>query len=449
MTYLNTSQSQSRDDEIQRTGKKPALNDFLSQGKLLEQVLLPENLQKAWKRVRSNKGAPGIDGTTIEQFPDFIKEYGQIILTQLRDGTYQPTAVRRATIRKPDGGERLLGIPIILDRWIMQAIAQILSSMYEPGFSEFSYGFRPGRSQHMAIEQVRKSISKGRKIAVDVDLSKFFDRVDHDYLMSKLGLNIKDKSLMQLLGKYLRAGIMDSDGQYFESRIGVPQGSPLSPLLSNIVLDELDKELERRGHHFARYADDFIILVRSQRAGKRVLDNVTQYVQKQLKLKMNEQKSQVVPIAQSKFLGFSFKGKWLVWHPKALSQFQWNIRRLTKRTKGISMKIRIKELNQYLTGWIHYFGIANQYQLCVELDSWIRRRIRQCYWKQWRKVKTKVRNLLKLGVKQKLAVFCGMSSKSYWHSSKTEGINKGLSNKYLKDLGLVSLKEKWVVIHYG
>ncbi len=357
MTYLNASQSQSRDDEIQRTGREPALNDFLFQGKLLEQVLLPQNLHRAWKRVRSNKGAPGIDGMTIEQFPDFIKEYWQdIILPSLRDGRYQPTAVRRAIIRKPDGGERLLGIPIILDRWIMQSIAQVLSPMYEPDFSEFSYGFRPERSQHMAIEQVRKSISEGRKIAVDVDLSKFFDRVDHDYLMSKLGLKIKDKALMQLLGKYLRAGIMDSDGQYFESRIGVPQGSPLSPLLSNIVLDELDKELERRGHRFARYADDFIILVRSQRAGERVLNSVTNYVQKQLKLQVNEQKSQVVPIKESKFLGFSFKGKWLVWHPKALNQFQWNVRRLTKRTKGISMETRIKELNQYLTGWIHYFA---------------------------------------------------------------------------------------------
>ena len=365
MTYLNASQSQSRDDEIQRTGKKPALNEDL-----LEQVLIPENLQRAWKRVRSNKGAPGIDGMTIEQFPDFIGEYWQaIILPSLRDGSYQPTAVRRATIRKSDGGERLLGIPIILDRWIMQAIAQVLSPMYEPGFSEFSYGFRPERSQHMAIEQVRKCISEGRKIAVDVDLSKFFDRVDHDYLMTKLGLKIKDKALMQLIGKYLRAGIMDSNGQYFESRIGVPQGSPLSPLLSNVVLDELDKELERRGHRFARYADDFIILVRSQRAGERVLDSVTKYVQKQLKLKVNEQKSQVVPIKESKFLGFSFKGKWLVWHPKALSQFKWNVRRLTKRTKGVSMKTRIKELNQYLIGWINYFGIADQYQLCVELDQ--------------------------------------------------------------------------------
>ena len=445
MTYLNSSQSQSRDDDIQRTGKEPALNEDL-----LEQVLSPENLEKAWKQVRSNKGAPGIDGVTIDEFPEFIRNYWQeVILPGLKEGHYQPTAVKRAIIRKPDGGERLLGIPIVLDRWIMQAIAQILSPIYEPDFSEFSYGFRPERSQHMAIKHVRECIQEGRKIAVDVDLSKFFDRVNHDYLMTKLGLKIKDKALMQLIGKYLRAGIMDNDGQYFENRVGVPQGSPLSPLLSNIVLDELDKELERRGHQFARYADDFIILVRSQRAGERVLASVTNYVQKQLKLLVNEQKSQVVPISKSKFLGFSFKGKWLIWHPKVIKQFKWKVRMLTKRSWGVSMEYRIKELNQYLNGWINYFGIANQFQQCKNLDCWIRRRIRQCFWKQWRKVKTKVRNLLKLGVKEKLAVCCGMSSKSYWHSSKTEGINKGLSNKYLKDLGLVSLTEKWVAIHYG
>jgi len=444
MAYLNTSQSQIRDDGIQRTDKEPTLIE-----NTLEQVLSPINLQEAWKRVRRNKGAPGIDRMPIDSFPDFIKtNWQEIILPSLLDGSYQPIPVRRVIIEKADGGQRMLGIPTVLDRWIMQAIAQVISPMYEPNFSEFSYGFRKNRSQHMAVKHVQASINLGRKIAVDVDLSKFFDRVNHDYLMSKLGQRVKDKALMHLIGRYLRAGIIDSDGLYIESDIGVPQGSPLSPLLSNIVLDELDKELERRGHQFARYADDFIILVRSQRAGKRVLDSVTKFVNRQLKLKVNEQKSQVVPIKQSKFLGFTFNGKWLKWHPKVINKFKRRVRELTGRSWGVSMQQRLKELNQYLGGWINYFGIANQFQLCVDLDSWIRRRIRQCFWKSWRRVRTKVTNLLKLGVNKPLAVACGSSGKSYWHSSKTEGINKGLTDKFLRDLGLISLKQKWIAIHY-
>lgn len=444
MPYLNTSQSQIRDDDSQRTDKEPTL---IENG--LEQVLSPLNLQLAWKRVRRNKGAPGIDRMSIESFPAYIKKYWQAkLLPSVLDGSYLPSPVRRVIIEKEDGGQRMLGIPTVSDRWIMQAIAQVISPVYDPDFSEYSYGFREKRSGKMAVKHVQASIKLGRKIAVDVDLSKFFDRVNHDYLMSKLGLRVKDKALMHLIGRYLRAGIVDSEGQYFESHIGVPQGSPLSPLLSNIVLDELDKELESRGHQFARYADDFIILVHSLRAGERVLDSVTKFVNQQLKLKVNEQKSQVVPVKQSKFLGFTFNGKWLKWHPKTIHKFKRRVRELTGRSWGVSMQQRLKELNQYLGGWINYFGIANQFQLCVDLDSWIRRRIRQCFWKSWRKVRTKVTNLLKLGVYKPLAVACGSSGKSYWHSSKTEGINKGLTDKFLRDLGLISLKQKWIAIHY-
>lgn len=350
MTDLNTSQSQIRDDGIQRVDKKPTL---IENG--LEQVLSSENLQKAWKRVRRNKGAPGIDRMSIEFFPAYIKKYWQVkLLPSVLDGSYRPSPVRRVIIEKEDGGQRMLGIPIILDRWIMQAIAQVISPVYDPDFSEYSYGFREKRSGQMAVKHVQESIKSGRKIAVDVDLSKFFDRVNHDYLMSKLGLRVKDKALMHLIGCYLRAGIVDSDGQYIESRIGVPQGSPLSPLLSNIVLDELDKELERRGHQFARYADDFIILVRSQRAGNRVLDSITKFVNRQLKLKVNEQKSQVVPIKHSQFLGFTFNGKWLKWHSKTIHKFKRRVRELTGRSWGVSMQQRLKELNQYLGGWINY-----------------------------------------------------------------------------------------------
>lgn len=415
---------------------------------LLEQVLSTENLNKAWKRVRANKGAPGIDGLTIDDFIAHIKGQGSDLIETLRQGQYQPYPVKRVYIEKEDGGLRGLGIPTVFDRVIQQAIVQVISPIFDPQFSEYSYGFRPERSQHQAVLQVQRYVKEGRRIAIDVDLSKFFDRVNHDFLMTQLGKRISDKGLLKLIAKYLRAGIVE-DGVLHESRQGVPQGGPLSPLLSNVVLDLLDKELERRGHKFARWADDFIILVYSKRAGDRVLNSITRFVERKLRLKVNEHKSRVVPINQSKFLGFSFYGKELVWHPDALAKFKRTVRKLTRRSSGISMGKMIHELSIFLRGWINYFGIAKGYQRCVELDHWIRRRLRMCYWKQWRKVRTKVRNLIKLGVPQKTAIACGMSSKSYWHSSRTRGINQGISKEFLASKGLFSLRDRWVEIHYG
>ena len=427
----------------QRTVMLPA-----PETQLLELVLTPDNLNKAWKRVRSNDGAPGIDGLTIDNFVAHFRDCGKALIEDIRQGNYQPYPVKRVYIEKEDGSLRGLGIPTVFDRVIQQAIVQIITPIFDPEFSESSFGYRPNRSQHQAIKQVQKYVKEGRRIAVDVDLSKFFDRVNHDYLMTQLGLKIKDKGLLKLISKYLRAGIVE-DGVLQESREGVPQGGPLSPLLSNVVLDRMDKELERRGHKFARWADDFIILVHSKRAGVRVLLSVTRFVERKLKLKVNEHKSRVVPTSQSKFLGFSFHGSSLVWHSDAMRKFKREIRKLTGRSRGISTAKLLKELTVYIRGWINYFGIAQGYQKCIDLDHWIRRRVRMYYWKQWRKVRTKVRNLMKLGVSQRLAISCGISSKSYWHSARTEGINIALSNEYLAEQGYYSLRDRWEEIHYG
>jgi len=399
---------------------QPAFNSDLFQ-----QLLQPENLHRAWRQVKANNGAAGIDGMTIEAFPLWVQQGGwQQCKSQLELGEYQPSAVRRVEIDKPDGGKRKLGIPNVIDRVIQQSIAQILTPLFDPSFSANSFGFRPNRNAKQAVLQVRDIIKHKRKFAVDVDLSKFFDRVNHDLLMTQLRSKVQDKRLLALIGKYLRAGVMIND-QFEASFEGVPQGGPLSPLLSNIMLDSLDKELESRGHHFARC-----------------------YLATKLKLVVNEQKSQVVKVGQSKFLGFTFNRGKIQWHVKTLHIFKQKIRRLTNRNWGVSMSYQLFKVRQYMQGWINYFGIANAYQGCVELDHWIRRRVRMCYWRQWRKPRTKVQNLLKRGVRIQAAVACGITSKGPWRSSKTPGIQQALSNEYLKKAGLYSLRDGWIAVHY-
>jgi RNA-directed DNA polymerase len=415
---------------------------------LLEQVLTRANLQAAWARVRANKGAAGVDGMTIDEFPAWARDgHWQSVVDELTAGSYFPDPVRRVEIEKPDGGVRLLGIPTIKDRVIQQAIAQVLMPIFDPEFSDNSFGFRPGCNAHQAVTQVQGIIKEGRRHAVDVDLSKFFDRVNHDLLMSLVGRKVRDKRLLRLIARYLRAGIMDGQ-QLIESREGVPQGGPLSPLLANIMLDPLDKELERRGHKFARYADDFTILVKSQRAGERVLRSISRHLQDRLKLVVNTTKSHVVKTAQSQFLGFTFRYGRIQVHPKKLEQFKQRLRRLTNRNWGVSMRYQLFKTSQFIRGWINYFGIANCYQLCVDLDHWIRRRVRMAYWRQWRKPRTKVRNLMARGVKVQAAVACGITSKGPWRSSKTPGINQALSDDYLKSEGLVALRDGWIRLHY-
>ncbi|MCF6266735.1 MAG: group II intron reverse transcriptase/maturase, partial [Desulfuromusa sp.] len=371
---LTLSDSPTGEDQLQRDNEYPALND-----NLLWQVLESANIQAAWQQVRRNKGAAGIDGITIEQFPGWIRPQWQTLEGKLQSGRYRPQPVKRVRIPKDDGSERLLGIPTVLDRILQQSIVQVLSPLFDPTFSKQSYGFRPNRSAHDAVRQVSTYCQQQRKIAVDIDLSKFFDRVNHDLLMTLLGRRIRDKGLLQLIGRFLRCGIIDG-ATLIPSRAGVPQGGPLSPLLSNVMLDVLDKELENRGHHFARYADDLIIMVKSQRAGERVMQSLTSFIERDLKLKVNTEKSQVVPSTQCKFLGFSFHGRRIYWLPKSIAKFKHEVRKLTNRTRGTSMQAKLRKLSVYLRGWINYYGIANRYQQCVDLDSWIRRRVRMCYW---------------------------------------------------------------------
>ncbi len=442
MTDLNT-QMPSGSDATQRTDVQPAFSFDL-----LERTLTRANLQEAWRRVRANKGAAGVDGMSIDEFPAWARTgRWQSVVDELKAGRYFPAPVRRVEIDKPDGGVRLLGIPTVKDRVIQQAIAQVLMPIFDPGFSDNSFGFRLGRNGHQAVKQVQTIIKGGRRFAVDVDLSKFFDRVDHDLLMTLLARKVEDKRLLRLIARYLRAGIMDGQ-QHIESREGVPQGGPLSPLLANIMLDPLDKELERRGHKFARYADDFTILVKSQRAGERVLHSISCYLQNRLKLIVNTTKSHVVKTAHCQFLGFTFKYGRLQVQPKKLEQFKQRIRRLTNRNWGVSMRYQLFKISQFIRGWINYFGIANCYQLCVELDHWIRRRVRMAYWRQWRKPRTKVRNLMARGVRVQAAVACGITSKGPWRSSKTPGINQALSDAYLKSEGLYALRDGWIKLHY-
>ena len=409
---------------------------------LLEAVLASDNLARAWKRVKSNKGAPGIDGVTIEDWPAHARAHWTALREQINDGRYRPQAVRRVEIPKPDGGKRLLGIPTVTDRVVQQAIAQVLTPIFDPTFSDSSFGFRPGRNAHQAIRQVQATVKDGYRVAVDIDLAKFFDTVNHDVLMGLLGRTIADKRLLGLIGRYLCAGGLV--GEHIEpSDVGTPQGGPLSPLLANILLHQLDRELERRGHRFARYADDMVILVRSQRAGERVMRSITRYLQTTLKLTVNLAKSKVASMSECSFLGFTIKGTKIRWTDKALANFKHRVIELTGRSWGVSMEHRLHKLGQYLRGWFGYFGISEYYRPLPELDDWIRRRMRMCYWKQWRWVRTKIKHLLDLGVSPKTAIQHGVSSKSYWHMARTPAVQQALSNAWLKAQGLLSVKDLW------
>jgi RNA-directed DNA polymerase len=414
---------------------------------LLERVLSRENVQKAWKRVKTNKGAPGIDNMSIDDFPEFAHTKWDCIRDSLMAGTYNPSPVKRVEIPKPTGGTRPLGIPTVLDRLIQQAMYQVMMPIFDPDFSEFSYGFRPGRSAHDAVRKVREYIRQGYRIAVDMDLSKFFDRVNHDVLMHRVARKIRDKRILRLIGKYLRAGVVIK-GRLQQTREGVPQGGPLSPLLANILLDDLDKELEKRGHKFVRYADDFVILVRSERAGLRVKESITRFLERKLKLKVNQDKSRVSSTDDTNFLGFTFKGTKIRWSDKAFREFKRRVKRLTGRSWFVSMEYRYQKLSQYSRGWMNYFGISEHYRPIPEIDHWLRRRMRMCYWKQWRRSRTKIRNLRKLGTSLKAALDVGLSRKGPWRLARTLATQTGMTNQWLKDQGLVSVKELWVNIHY-
>jgi RNA-directed DNA polymerase len=414
---------------------------------LLERMLSRDNVRKAWKRVKANKGAPGIDDMSIDDFPEFARAQWDRIRESLLAGTYQPSPVKRVEIPKPTGGTRPLGIPTVLDRLIQQAMYQVLMPIFDPDFSEFSYGFRPGRSAHDAVRKVREYIRQGYRIAVDMDLSKFFDGVNHDVLMHRVARKIRDKRMLRLIGKYLRAGVVIR-GRLHKSYEGVPQGGPLSPLLANILLDDLDKELEKRGHTFVRYADDFVVVVRTQRAGLRVKESIACFLERKLKVKVNQDKSRVSATDQTTFLGFTFKGTKIRWSDNAFREFKRRVKRLTGRSWFVSMEYRYKKLTQYIRGWMNYFGMSEYYRPIPEIDHWLRRRLRMCYWKQWRFPRTKIRNLRKLGTSLKAALDVGLSRKGPWRLARTLATQTGMTNQWLKDQGLVSVKERWVTIHY-
>jgi RNA-directed DNA polymerase len=412
--------------------------------RLMEEVCERENLKEALRQVKRNKGSPGVDGMTVGGITDYLKQHWPTIREQLLNGTYEPKPVRRVEIPKPDGGVRKLGIPCVLDRCIQQAVMQVLQRRWDRTFSQHSYGFRPGRSAHQAVAQAQQYIVEGHGWCVDFDLEKFFDRVNHDKLMGQLAKRVEDQRLLKLIRAFLNAGVMEN-GLVSPSVEGTPQGGPLSPLLSNLVLDELDRELERRGHRFVRYADDCNIYVRSERAGQRVMESVTRFITQKLKLKVNEAKSAVARPQRRKFLGFSFtagRAARRVIAPKAVDRFKQRIREITRRAKSVSIETTMEELAPYMRGWRSYFGFCETPAVLVSLTGWVRRRLRCALWRQWKTVRRRRAALLALGVRPPMAANMAGSGHGPWYLALTKALNVGLSKAYFKSLGLPSLFEE-------
>ncbi|BCF95670.1 group II intron reverse transcriptase/maturase [Paraburkholderia sp. PGU19] len=410
--------------------------------RLMEEVCERENLQQALKRVKANKGAPGVDGMTVQALPAYLREHWPSIKDALLNGTYKPQPVRRVEIPKPDGGGvRKLGIPSALNRLVQQAVLQVLQRQWDPTFSDSSYGFRPGRSAHQAVARAQGYIQAGHGWVVDLDLAQFFDRVNHDILMSRVASRISDKRMLKLIRAFLTAGVMEH-GLVGATDEGTPQGGPLSPLLSNLMLDDLDKLLEQRGLRFVRYADDCNVYVRSERAGQRVMMGLKAFLTGKLKLTVNEAKSAVAPPHTRKFLGFTFSSREQVKRriaPKALTRFKERIRELTQRTRGISVDQMIGTLKRYLTGWRGYFGFCETPSVLKRLDEWIRRRIRCFFWKQWKRGRTRFKELTARGVSRDLAARTVGSPHNAWRLSCSPALGLALPNRYLRSLGLPSV----------
>jgi RNA-directed DNA polymerase len=421
-----------------------AIESPASTNRLMEEVCERANLREALRRVKANKGSPGVDGMTIDEITEYLKQQWPAIREQLLSGTYEPKPVRRVEIPKPDGvGVRKLGIPTVLDRFIQQAVMQVLQKRWDPTFSEHSYGFRPGRSAHQAVARAQKYIAEGYNWTVDFDLEKFFDRVNHDKLMGQIAKRIEDKRLLKLIRAFLNAGVMEN-GLVSPSIEGTPQGGPLSPLLSNLVLDELDRELERRGHRFVRYADDSNVYVRSERAGERVMQSISRFIIQKLKLKVNEAKSAVARPSERKFLGFSFTAGPEVKRviaPKALNRFKQRIRDITRRAKSVSIGATMDELAPYMRGWRGYFGYCETPDVLTYLTRWVRLRLRAALWRQWKTQRRRRAALLALGVHQRLASNTAGSGRGAWYLARAKALSVGLSNAYFKSLGLPSLIE--------
>ncbi len=414
-----------------------------------EQVFERKNLFAALKRVEANGGAPGVDGMTVEALRPYLKSHWLEIRAALDAGIYRPSPVRRVEIPKPDGGVRLLGIPSVVDRLIQQATLQVLTPLFDPLFSPHSYGFRPGRRAHDAVKAAQEYIRQGYSWVVDIDLEKFFDRVNHDKLMARVARVVKDKRVLKLIRRYLQSGVM-VNGVVMETAEGTPQGGPLSPLLANIMLDDLDKELERRGHRFVRYADDCNIYVKTERAGQRVMDSVRQFLEMKLKLRVNEKKSAVAHAGQRKFLGFSFfrrKGEVLIRiADQSLQRLRERLRILTRRTRSGRLQEILRQLNEYLRGWMGYFRLVDTPSVLFEVDEWLRRRLRQLLWKRWKRGTTRWRELVSLGVPRHLAAM-GATGKSPWHMAHTPVVHMALSTAFWRVQGLSLLTEYYHQLH--
>jgi RNA-directed DNA polymerase len=408
---------------------------------VMEEVCERENCKQALARVKANKGSAGVDGMTVEQLPEHLKQHWPAIREQLLSGTYRPQPVRRVEIPKPDGGIRKLGIPTVLDRFVQQAVMQVLQRRWDRTFSEHSYGFRPGRSAHQAVKQAQQYMAEGYRWVVDLDLEKFFDRVNHDKLMAKLAERVSDKHLLKLIRAFLRAGVM-GNGLVSPVDEGMPQGGPLSPLLSNIVLDEFDREVERRGLRFARYADDCNIYVRSRRAGSRVMESLARFITTKLKLKVNAQKSAVARPWERKFLGFSFTNEEAPRRriaPKAVDRFKERVRELTGRTRGVSVERMAEDLSRYLRGWIGYFGKCETPSVLQGLERWIRHRLRSMVWKQWKRGTVRFAELRKRGVGRDLAAQTAGSAHGPWRLANSPALSLALPNAYFDSLGIPRL----------
>src|SRR5213593_3978962 len=429
-------------EETESSGARNESEKPASTDRMMEAICEWGNLKEAMWRVKANKGSPGIDGVTVDELPDYPELL--VIREQLLSGTYEPQPVKRVEILKPDGGVRKLGIPTVLDRFVQQAIMQVLQRQWDQTFSDSSYGFRPGRSAHQAVAQAQQYIAAGHGWVVDLDLEKFFDRVNHDKLMGQIAKRVGDKRLLKIIRAFLNAGVMQN-GLVSPSVEGTPQGGPLSPLLSNLVLDKLDRELERRGHRFVRYADDCNIYVRSERAGQRVMDGITLFITRRLKLKVNEKKSAVARPQERKFLGFSFTAGPEIRRriaPKAVQRFKERIREITRQAKGVSLETTIAKLAPYMRGWRGYFGFCETPDLLINLTRWIRLRLRAALWRQWKTPRRRRAMLIQLGVRGALARDTAASGHGPWHLAHTKALCIGLSNAYFRDRGLPSLFER-------
>ncbi len=405
---------------------------------LLEQILSPANLNQAFKRVRSNKGSGGIDKMEVESLKDYLVHNKDKLIQSILDGNFRPNPVRRVEIPKEKGKKRELGIPTVVDRVVQQAIMQVLSPIYERQFSPSSYGFRPKRSAHQALSKCKSYITDGYRYAVDMDLEKFFDTVNQSKLIEVLSRTVKDGRVISLIHKYLNAGVVIRN-EFEETKVGVPQGGPLSPLLSNIMLNELDRELEKRGHLFVRYADDLVILCKSKRSAERTLANIVPYIEDKLFLRVNREKTVTANISRIKFLGYSFYvyrgvGRFRV-HPKSIAKMKERIRTLTSRSNGWGYARRKVALRQYITGWVNYFKLADMKKLLIRVDEWYRRRLRMIIWKQWKRIRSRWRNLRKLGINKYKAWEWANTRKGYWHTAGSFILSRSITSDSLRRAG--------------